>query len=104
MDRASATARREIKPNIGRAFADDDRLGIGETAAVDVDDEIACGEARQRALDAAREFIVRCTRAERFANGEDQQIADAQRRCEREGARAAGSDGMEVERDLHADH
>jgi hypothetical protein len=94
----------EEEADVGGAFADDDGVSVGEAASVDVDDEVAGREAAKRPVNAARELIVRSTRAERFANGELEQVANAQRRGERKGARAADCDGMEVERDLHADH
>lgn len=83
-------ARRKIEANVGGAFTYDDRLGIREDPPVDVDDEVAAGKTRERAVDASRKLIVRRPRAERFANGEPEKIPDAQRSCEREGARAAG--------------
>jgi len=104
----AATERRgasfEEEADVGRTLADDDRLGVGEAAPVNVNDEVPGGEAGKRAMDAAREFVVWSARADHLTDGEFQQLADAHRRRKREGARAADCDGMEVERNLHADH
>ena len=49
---AAATLRQE-EANVGGPFTDDDGVGVGETTAIDVDDEVAGCEARERAVDAA---------------------------------------------------
>ena len=103
MERRAASLAEE-KSDVRGAFADNDRFGVGESASVDVDNEIACGQARERPMNAARKLIVRRARADRFADRKRQEIAHAQRRRERKGTRAADCDGVEVERNLHADH
>jgi hypothetical protein len=90
--------------NVGRPFADDDRVRIGKPPAIDGHDEIAGREAGKRAMDAARELIVGRTHSDCLAHGKREYVADAQRRCERKGSRTADCDGVEVERNLHADH
>ena len=99
-----APALRQKEANVCRAFAHHDRVRIGEAAPVDVDDEVARFESCERAVHAAQELIVWRPRPQRFAHGKLQQIADPKRRCKRERTRAADSDGMEVERNPHADH
>lgn len=94
----------EEESDVRGAFADDDRFGVGERSSVNVDNEIAGSQARERPMNAARELIVRRARADRFADSKCQEIAYAQRRRERKGTRAADYDGVEVERNLHADH
>lgn len=103
MERRTASLAQE-KSDVRGAFADDDRFGVAESSSVDVDDEIAGSQARQRPMNATRELIVRRARADRFADRKRQEIAHAQRRRERKGTRAADCDGVEVERNLHADH
>jgi hypothetical protein len=47
---------------------------------------------------------MRGSGADRLAHGQCDQVADAQRRREREGRTAAGCDGVEIQRNLHANH
>ena len=68
MQRRAPTLREE-EANIGRPFADDDRVGVGETTAVDVDDEVPGCEPGERTVNAARELVVRRPRSDRFADG-----------------------------------
>jgi hypothetical protein len=94
----------KIEADVCGPLADDDCFGVGETAAIDVDREIAGRQPGERAANAARELIVRRPRADCFANGEGEKVANAQRRGERKRTRAADCDGMEVKRNLDSDH
>ena len=94
----------EEEPHVGGSFTDDDIVGIYKASAVHVYGEIAGGEPGERAMDAPRELVVRSARAKGFAHGVCEQVANSQWRGERKGARAADCDGVEVERNLHADH
>lgn len=71
---------------------------------VDVDREIARGQSRKRPVHASLKFVVRCAHADRFANGERDEFAHAERGGQRKGRRAARGDCMEIERNPHANH
>ena len=55
-------------------------------------------------MNASRELVVRGAQAHGFAHRELEHVANPQWRRKREGSRAALSDGVDVERNLHADH
>lgn len=101
VDRA---ARAQEEAHVRDAFADDDRVGVGEVPSVDVHREIPGRQARERTMHAALKFVVRRARADRFPHGERDQLADAKGCGEREGDRAARGDCMEIERNPHANH
>jgi sRNA-binding protein len=101
--RRAASLRKE-EADTRRSGADDDGVGVGKTATVDIDGEVTGSQPGERSAHAAREFVVRRARADRFPNCKRKKVAHAQRRCECKGARAADCDGMEVERNLYADH
>lgn len=87
-----------------RTLAHHDRFGIVKMAPVDVDGEIAGCEAGERAMHAALKLVDRRSRTDSFADGEREQLAYPQRRCKSEGRRASGGDGVEIERNPHANH
>jgi hypothetical protein len=94
----------EKEPNVRGALADDDGVGVLKAASVDGDGKIAGRKPGKRAMEAPRKLIGRRVRSDRLTDGEPEQVANANRRGKREGARAADSDGVEIERNLHADH
>jgi len=73
-------------------------------AAVDVDREITRCQTRKRANDAALEFVVRRSLADRFTYGQREEFANAERCRKRERGRAGGGDGVEIERHANANH
>lgn len=92
------------EPNVDGSLAYNDRVYIGKMPAVDVDSEIAGGEAGESAHHAALKLIVRRTRAYSFSNGERNEFANAQRRSHRKGHRACRSDSVDIERNSNANH
>jgi hypothetical protein len=90
--------------NVCGLFTHDHRFGIRKWTSVDIEDEIAGGQSRQRPEHAPLKLIVRCAFADRFANRKRKQLAHAQRRCKRKCHRAARGDGMEIERHANAYH
>lgn len=101
---ACAPPARLKEANVGDPFANDDILAGTKRSTIDVDHEIAGGEPCQRTRDATLKFVVRCAHADRFPNGEREQVTDANRRGKRERRRARGGNGVEIERNAHADH
>ena len=102
-DAGAATALEE-ETDVDGVLADDDGVTIGEQPAVDVDCEVAGFKAGERASHAAHKLIVGSACADGFAHGERKQIAYTEGRGERERHRAAGGDGMEIERHANAYH
>jgi hypothetical protein len=90
--------------NVDGAAAHNDRLGVGESSAVNGHGEVTLGQTRERPVNAAEKFVVRSARTDRFANGQRDEFPHAQRRCKRKGGRPVCSDGMEIERHPHANH
>ncbi len=72
------------EPHVGGSFTDDHRVSVGEVSPVDVDREIACGEAGERTHHAALKRIAWSARADCFTDGERKQLTYAQRRGKRE--------------------
>ena len=73
-------------------------------APVDVDGEVAGSKTGERANHAALILIDRRSGADRFAHGESDEFANAQRCRQRKGNRTVGGDGMEIERHADANH
>lgn len=97
-------ASRQEKAHVSDVAAHHDRVGAVEPAAVDVEREPPGRQPAQRRAQAAAELVGRSSHADRFTHGERQELAYAQRRCEREGARAAVGHHVKIERYAHAYH
>ena len=96
--------RRREESHVGGRAAHHDVVGVAERASVDVDEKTPAGQTGERRAYAANEFIVRRACADGFAHGQCDEIAHANRRCERKRSRAVCRDGVYVERDAHRNH
>jgi hypothetical protein len=94
----------EEEANVRYAVAHHDLLGIGKTAPVDLNAEVAGGEAGKRSADAAREFVAWRARTDRFAYGERDQVAYSHGRDQSERSRASVGNGTDIQRYPDTDH
>jgi len=101
---AGAATPIEKEANVDDALAYDHRFSVGKDAAADVDAKIAGAEPGERSMHAALELVLRRARPNRFAHGKCEELSHAQWRREGESRRAAGGDGVEIERHADANH
>lgn len=94
----------KIEADRSGALADDGLVHVAEIPAVNVYSEASGEQTAERRAQTARVLVLRRARADRFAYRKGDQIAHAQRRCERERARAGAGHGMNVQRHAYAYH
>jgi hypothetical protein len=87
-----------------RSFTDDDIVAVTKRPSVDVNDEFARGQARQRAPHAALKFVDRRAFADCFTHGQRKKFANANRRHKRKRCRTGGGYGMKIDRYANANH
>jgi hypothetical protein len=102
--RSSVPPPSDEEANVGGPATHDDRIGIRESPAIDIDRKITFGQTAERSPNAAQKLIVRRARTDRFTNCKRDELANAQRRRERKGSRAVYGHGVEIERYPHANH